>query len=63
MNYIWRFYMDPDRRWRWQRLSADRSLISESQIGYTEYEHCVASAGNEGYVYRPSQEKRVPLAH
>ena len=57
MNYIWRFYMDQDRRWRWQRLSADRSLVSESRATYKEYESCLANARSEGYVFHPSQEK------
>jgi hypothetical protein len=63
MNNIWRFYIDPNRQWRWQRLAADQSLISESPVGYLEYEKCLAGAINEGYVYHPSQEKRATLAH
>ena len=59
MNYIWRFYMDQDRRWRWQRLSADRSLVAESRNAYKEYEGCVANAQSEGYVFSPSQTKMV----
>lgn len=57
MNNIWRFYVDQDRRWRWQRLSADRSLISESRAAYKEYENCLANAKEEGYVFHPSQDK------
>ncbi len=57
MNNIWRFFVDPDRRWRWQRLAADRSLISESRAAYKEYENCLASARNEGYDFHPSQGK------
>jgi hypothetical protein len=57
MTYIWRFYMDQERRWRWQRLAADRSLVSESRTNFKEYESCLASARAEGYVFHPSQEK------
>ena len=60
MNYIWRFYVDPDRRWRWQRLSPDRSLVAESQAAYKEYENCVTNARDEGYDFQPSQDRRVP---
>ena len=57
MTYIWRFYMDQERRWRWQRLAADRSLVSESRTNFKEYETCLASARSEGYVFHPSQDK------
>lgn len=60
MNYIWRFYVDQDRRWRWQRLSSDRSLVAESRAAYKEYESCVTNAQNEGYDFQPSQSKLVP---
>ena len=60
MNYIWRFYVDPDRRWRWQRLSPDRSLVAESRAAYKEYESCVTNARNEGYDFQPSQDRQVP---
>lgn len=57
MGAIWRFYVDQDRRWRWQRLSMDRSVLSESRLAYKEYEACLANAQNEGYVFQPSQAK------
>jgi len=63
MNNIWRFYMDPNQQWRWQRLAADRLLISESPAGYLDYEKCLAGARAEGHVFYPSQEKRATLAH
>jgi hypothetical protein len=59
---IWRFYMDTDRCWRWQRLAADRSLISESRTGYPEYENCMTNARDEGYVFLASQEKLSRLS-
>lgn len=63
MNNIWRFYADQDRMWRWQRFSADRSLISESRAAYGDYESCLANARSEGYVFHPSQDKLGSLAH
>lgn len=62
MNSIWRFYVDQDRRWRWQRLSADRSVVAESLAAYQEYEGCLANAKNEGYIFHPSQA-RLPKAN
>ena len=63
MNNIWRFYADQDRMWRWQRLAADRSLISESRVAYRDYESCLANARSEGYVFHPSQDKFKPPTH
>jgi len=57
MNLIWRFYTDPDRRWRWQHLAVDRTVIAESQTAYNEYDGCVADAREKGYVFHPSQAK------
>jgi hypothetical protein len=59
MNLIWRFYSDPDRRWRWQRLSVDKKVVNESKSGYKEYESCVANAREQGYVYLPPQSTRA----
>ena len=59
MNIIWRFYLDPSRRWKWQRLSADRTVVAESTAAYKEYEGCLADARNHGHVFQPSQEKLI----
>ena len=59
---IWRFYRDLDHHWRWQRLSAERLLISESRSGYAEYEGCLANAKEEGYVFLPSQDKLARIS-
>jgi hypothetical protein len=59
MNIIWRFYMDQERRWRWQQLGADRSLLAESRTGYREYEGCLADAKDMGYVFEPAQVKHL----
>jgi len=57
MNIIWRFYSDPTQSWRWQRLSADRTVVSESLRGYKNYEGCLADAIAKGYRFQPSQAK------
>lgn len=53
MNLVWRFYFGADHRWRWQRLSTEGKLVDESSASYTEYDGCLASAGELGYVFAP----------
>jgi hypothetical protein len=55
MNLIWRFYLDPNRQWRWQQLAFNLDVVAESPKGYKEYEICVENAQSQGYVYLPSQ--------
>jgi hypothetical protein len=57
MNFIWRFYRDPDHRWKWQRLSADRTVVAESSAAYKEYEGCLADAREHGHVFHPSHAR------
>ncbi|HSQ02959.1 MAG TPA: hypothetical protein VLN59_02915 [Burkholderiales bacterium] len=52
---VWRFYCGPDRRWRWQQLSLDHSVVAESPTSYDQYENCLAAAQADGYVFQPSQ--------
>src|SRR3989338_7022486 len=59
MNLIWRFYMDQDRQWRWQRLSVWQAVVAESPGSYKEYEGCVANAEVQGYVFQPPQTTRI----
>ncbi len=59
MNLIWRFYLDQERQWRWQRLSVGLAVIAESPKAYKEYEGCVANAKDQGYVFLPPQTTRV----
>jgi hypothetical protein len=59
MNVIWRFYLDENQRWKWQQLSADRTVVAESSSGFKEYEACLASAKSKGHVYLPAQGSRV----
>ena len=51
-NIIWRFYMNQNQAWHWQRLSLDRSVVEESDTGYANYAQCVASAARRGYTFR-----------
>jgi hypothetical protein len=60
MNFIWRFYTDDNRRWKWQQLSVTREVITESHTAYGEYEGCVADAKSKGYVFHPSQARLAP---
>ena len=53
MNLVWRFYFGPDHRWRWQRLSIEGNVVAESTTSYAEYDGCLASAGEQGYVSLP----------
>jgi len=59
MNSIWRFYQDPNHKWKWQRLSVDRTVVAESSSAYKEYEKCLANAQEEGYSFHPAQAKLV----
>jgi hypothetical protein len=56
-NLIWRFYVDPRQRWRWQHLSVQREVIAESPKSYKKYEDCLADATDKGYVFYPSHAK------
>ena len=57
MNIIWRFYSDTSHAWRWQQIAADRTVVSESQKAYKNYEGCLADAVEKGYVFQPPQPK------
>ncbi len=62
MRLGWRFYVDPDRRWRWQTMSADHQVIRESSTSFEDYEQCVAAAETAGYVFERAQasSRRTP---
>lgn len=57
MNIIWRFFVGEDSRWRWQQLSTDRIVISESRDSYEQYERCISAAKARGYLYEAAQHK------
>ena len=59
VNAVWRFYVGPDRKWRWQRLTIHQVVIAESHAGYKDYEGCVADAQAKGYVFQPSQPRQA----
>jgi hypothetical protein len=57
VNIIWRFYSDLTHLWRWQQIAADRTVVSESQKAYKNYEGCLADAVEKGYVIQAPQPK------
>jgi uncharacterized protein YegP (UPF0339 family) len=58
MNLIWRFYLDQNQQWRWQHLTVNRDVVSESRKGYKEYEGCVENAQGQGmFAYRLKQSR------
>lgn len=59
MNTIWRFFVDEQGQWRWQRLDSRRAVVSESTQSFEAYEACRASAQMRGYVVT-QQEKPFP---
>jgi hypothetical protein len=61
MNVIWRFFVDETNNWKWQQLSADKTVVAESPTGFAEYEACLASAKSNGHVYLPSQGQRIQI--
>ena len=52
MNLTWRFYIDQNRLWRWQRLTAGKAVVAESEAGCKDYEDCVKNAEARGYVFQ-----------
>lgn len=60
MNVIWRFYMDEGQRWNWQQIGAGQAVVEQSSRGYSNYEACLASAVDRGYVFLPAQRKQAP---
>jgi hypothetical protein len=59
VNAVWRFYLDQDRKWRWQRLTVHRVVISESHAAYMDYGKCVADAQKNGYASHTSPSERI----
>jgi hypothetical protein len=49
----WRFHRSTDRRWRWQKIAADQTVI-ESRESFASYSECIADAAGEGYKPLPS---------
>ena len=61
-HVVWRFYTEPAHEWKWQRLSVQGKVISESTKSYESFDGCVADAKDSGYVFQPSQAKRPSAA-
>jgi hypothetical protein len=55
MRTVWRFFVGGDARWRWQVLSTDKNVVSESSSSYAKYDACLAAAQASGYVFEASQ--------
>lgn len=55
VSTIWRFYMDQNKQWHWQRIGMDHTVLSESPSNYKTYENCVADAQKNGHVFQPAQ--------
>ncbi len=52
---VWRFYLDDEFGWRWQRLRGDMTVIAESEIGWGNFENCLEDAKKQGYEFQPAQ--------
>jgi hypothetical protein len=61
-NIIWRFFADPNHQWRWQRLSVQGEVISESANSYKNFDGCVSAAEESGYMFRPAQPRKTSVA-
>ena len=59
-NIIWRFYLDAQHWWRWERLAFDGTVLDHSKSAYKLYETCLANASECGYVLLPSLSTKPP---
>ena len=57
-NLIWRFYADRNQQWRWQRLSVQGDVISQSARSYRDFDDCISDAEASGYMFRPAQPRK-----
>jgi hypothetical protein len=57
-HVVWRFYAEPGHEWKWQRLSVQGEVISQSARSYKSYEGCVADAKDSGYLFEPAQSRK-----
>jgi hypothetical protein len=56
-NAIWRFFKDDNSKWKWQQLSVQGEVISESARSHKDYEDCLADAKENGHEFGASQAK------
>jgi hypothetical protein len=54
VSLVWRFYLDSAFHWRWQQLAFDGTVVAHSKSSYSQYEACLANAGEHGYVSFPA---------
>jgi hypothetical protein len=59
----WRFYMNKENLWRWQRVTTVGTVIDESPEASADLENCIASAKRCGYVYQESQPRAILRLH
>jgi hypothetical protein len=52
---IWRFFADPEGRWKWPQVSDARVLLAESRDSDASYDDVVHAARAAGYVYQAAQ--------
>jgi len=57
IHTVWRFYAEADH-WKWQRVSVNGEVISQSSRSYESYDGCVADAKDSGYLFEPSQARK-----
>ena len=57
VNLVWRFYVDGNQQWRWQHLTVEGVVVTESECGHAEYEDCLADARANGHVFEPAQPR------
>jgi hypothetical protein len=57
---IWRFFADPEGRWRWQQVSDERILLAQSGGSYASYDEVMRGARAAGYVYEAAQPSLKP---
>ena len=57
MQIIWRFYKDVRLRWHWEKIGPGYAVVGKSSNSYMNYETCLGSAQEAGYVFQPPQCK------
>ncbi|HSQ03246.1 MAG TPA: hypothetical protein VLN59_04375 [Burkholderiales bacterium] len=55
-TWDWQFYVDGSGQHRWQRLSEDGSVHSESTAAFASCDACIEDASRHGYCLFPAGE-------
>ncbi len=45
----WKFYLDANNKWRWQRKASNGEIVGASTQGYVNKSDCVENARRNGY--------------